>query len=174
MGLGAGCCGQDTLPLGDFLSVKWGDEAVTRVSSHPASYIRGPRTCSWISLLSPTLEIPQATQSGLWRPDPHETSTCWSQWPELCFGGPAVPRGEARASKYTRVLQDHVSGTPLKRHKCPLRLLAELQGGEWGCLQDTSGIATWPAGTSGLTHFPFKRGMSRSVELPLPGSGRPA
>ena len=88
--------------------------------------------------------------------------------------GPCCPRGEAHASKHTCVLNEHVSGIPPRRRKCPVRALAELQGGEWGCLQDVSEIANWPAGTSGLTHFPFKRGMSRSVELSLPGSVQPS
>lgn len=78
--------------------------------------------------------------------------------------------GPCCSPKHTCVLNEQVLGIPLRREKCPLRVLAELQGGEWGCLQDTSGIANWPAGTSGLTHFPFKRRMSRSVELVRPGS----
>lgn len=47
----------------------------------------------------------------------------------------------------------------------PAEVLAELQGGEWGRFQDMPGIAYWSACASGLTHFPFERGVSRRVEL---------
>lgn len=47
----------------------------------------------------------------------------------------------------------------------PAEVLVELQGGEWGRFQDMPGIANWSACASGLTHFPFERGVSRRVEL---------
>ena len=47
----------------------------------------------------------------------------------------------------------------------PAEVLAELQGGEWGRFQGMPGIANWSACASSLTHFPFERGMTRSVEL---------
>lgn len=121
-----------------------------------------------ILTMSSSLEKPQATQPGLWKPDsPRDLKHAGVNSQSSALGALLSP-------KHTCVLNEHVLGISPRREKCPWRVLAELQGGEWGCLQDTSGIANWPAGTSGLTHFPFKRGMSRSVELTLPGPARQA